>query len=88
MPALEGAILIIMVHIGKYKGIKLATNANSYLINTNVTSTVDQFLTTFTSRTKIEHNSSGGFGGSSSHGGSTISHGSSGSSHGGGGHHF
>ena len=72
--------------LSKYKGIKLATNANYYLKNSTITNSKDNFLTTFTSRVKIQRDS----GGSGGHGGgSSISHGSSGTSHGGGGgRHF
>ena len=79
-------LIIVLIHLSKYKGIKLATNANYYLKNSTITNSKDNFLTTFTSRVKIQRDS----GGSGGHGGgSSISHGSSGTSHGGGGgRHF
>jgi uncharacterized protein len=80
-------LIIVLIHLSKYKGIKLATNANYYLKNSTITNSKDNFLTTFTSRVKIQRDS-GGSGGSHG-GGSSISHGSSGTSHGGGGgRHF
>jgi uncharacterized protein len=83
------SMLAFIIHIRKYRGIKLAVNANDYLRDSHINNTMDQFLTTFTSRVRrpTDNNSShgGGFGG----GGSSISHGSSGMSHGGGvGRHF
>ena len=79
-----GSLIPAFIHTRKYRGIKLATDANSYLKDKNVDTVVDQFLTTFTSRVKRSHDSggSGGFGG-----GSSTSHGSGGS-FGGGGRHF
>ena len=78
-----------LIHLRKYRGIKLAVNANEYLKDSQVTNTMDQFLTTFTSRVRRSSDNSshggGGFGG----GGSSIHHGSSGMSHSGGvGRHF
>lgn len=84
--AILGSIIPVTLHIRKYRGIRLATNANAYLKNSSITNNIDQFLTTFTSRIRRSSDSgSGGHGG----GGSSISHGSSGMSHGGGGgRHF
>lgn len=82
---LLGSLIPAFIHTRKYRGVKLATNANTYLKDTNIDTKNDQFLTTFTSRTKINHDSGGsshgGFGGSSTHHGS-------GGSFGGGGRHF
>ena len=80
-----GSIIPVFVHLRKYKGINIATNANEYLKSSTQNNNVDQFLTTFTSQVRRSHDSggSGGLGG-----GSSISHGSSGTSHGGGGGHF
>ena len=80
----------IFIHTRKYRGIKLATNAETYLEKVEKGANVDQFLTTFTSKTRIHHNddSSSGHGGGMI-GGSSIHFGSSGRSHGGGGgRHF
>ena len=82
--AFLGSVVPMLIHTRKYRGIRLATNANSYLTSSNVDTKTDQFLTTFTSRIRRSHDS-GGSGGHS--GGSTISHGSGGS-FGGGGRHF
>ena len=82
--------VVVWFFISKYKGIKLAYDADMYF-NKNETvmgNVVDKFLTTHTSRVRIYHSSDGSSGGgshSSSFGGS---HGSSGRSHGGGGRHF
>lgn len=81
---LLGSLIPAFVHTRKYRGIKLATNANSYLKETNIDVKTDQFLTTFTSRVKRSHDSGGSGGG---FGGSSTSHGSGGS-FGGGGRHF
>ena len=82
---LLGSLIPALIHTRKYRGIKLATNANTYLKEANVDVKNDQFLTTFTSRVRINHDSGGsshgGFGGSSTHHGS-------GGSFGGGGRHF
>ena len=83
-----GSLLALIIHLRKYKGIKLATNANTYMEKVEREPNVDQFVTTFTSRVKRYHDDGGsghgGFGG-----GSSISFGSSGRSHGGGGgRHF
>ena len=83
---LLGSLVPAFVHTRKYKGIKLATNANSYLKNSNIDTKTDQFLTTFTSRVRRSHDSSSG-GGGGHFGGSSTSHGSGGS-FGGGGRHF
>ncbi len=74
--------ITLSVHIKKYKGIKLATNANAYLGNINITEKQDHFLTTFTTRVAIPHNNSGGSSGRSSSSHSSSSH------SGGGGRHF
>ena len=82
------ALASLLIHLAKYKGIRLATNANSYVGKVVKGENVDQFLTTFTSRVRRAHDNDrigGGHGG----GGSSISFGSSGRSHGGGGgRHF
>ena len=80
-------LIIVLVHLRKYKGILSATNANQYLKNVQLVNVIDQFLTTFTSRTRRIHDE-GGSGGGHSGGGSSISHGSGGSFGGGGGRHF
>lgn len=80
-----GSLIPAFFHTRKYRGIKLATNANTYLKDKNIDKNTDQFLTTFTSRVRVNHDSGG-----SSHGGfggSSTSHGSGGS-FGGGGRHF
>lgn len=79
-----GSFVPLLIHLRKYRGIKLATNANSYLKSTVMTNESDTFLTTFTTRTRRSSDSGGHSGG-----GSSISRGSSGRSHGGGGgRHF
>ena len=83
--AFLGSLIPTAIHTRKYKGIKLATNASTYLKTATITNQVDQFLTTYTSRTRRNSDYSGGGG---HHGGSSISFGSSGRSHGGGGRHF
>ena len=80
------SLIPAFIHTRKYRGIKLATNANTYLQNANIDTTTDQFLTTFTSRVRRSHDS-GGSGGGGGFGGSSTSHGSGGS-FGGGGRHF
>ena len=82
--ALAVSLISGFVHTRKYRGIMLATNANSYLKETNIDTKNDQFLTTFTSRVRRSHDSGGSGGGHS--GGSTISHGSGGSFSGSGRH--
>lgn len=78
-----GSLIPVLIHISKYKEIKLAGNADSYLKNKELTSKVDRFLTTYTSRRRIIHdddsrNGTHRSGGSStSHGGSSIRHSSS-----------
>lgn len=79
-------LIIFFVTLGKYKGIRKATEASEYLKVKNIINSKDTFLTTYTSRVRVRNDndsfSSGG-------GGSSISHGSSGTSHGGGGgRHF
>lgn len=81
-----GSLIPAFIHTRKYRGIKLATNANTYLKDTNIDTNTDQFLTTFTSRVRINHDS-GGSGHHGGFGGSSTSHGSGGS-FGGGGRHF
>lgn len=81
---LLGSLVPAYVHTRKYKGIRLAKNADSYLKDSTLDNSVDQFLTTFTSRVRRNHDSSSGgghFGGSSTHHGS-------GGHFGGGGRHF
>ena len=81
------ALASLLIHLSKYKGIRLATNANSYVDHVDRDPDVDKFLTTFTSRVKINHDSHIGSGRGG--GGSSISFGSSGRAHGGGGgRHF
>ena len=84
--AILGSLLPVFIHLRKYKGIIAATNANSYLKKGEIVSSTDQFLSTFTSRVKVQHDTGGGSGHSG--GGSSISHGSGGSFGGGGGRHF
>ena len=84
---LLGSLIPTIIHIRKYRGIKYATNANTYLVDSNIDTKVDQFLTTFTSRVRRSHDSGGSSGGGGHFGGSSISHGSGGS-FGGGGRHF
>jgi uncharacterized protein len=79
-----GSFVPAFVHTRKYRGIKLATNANTYMKEKNIDTKNDQFLTTFTSRVRRSHDSSSGGG---HFGGSSTSHGSGGS-FGGGGRHF
>ena len=62
------SLIPAFIHTRKYRGIKLATNANTYLQNANIDTTTDQFLTTFTSRVRRSHDS-GGSGGSFGGGG-------------------
>ncbi len=82
------ALATLLIHLAKYKGIRLATNADSYVDKVKRGENVDQFLTTFTSRVKRSHDN-GRIGGGHRGGGSSISIGSSGRSHGGGGgRHF
>ncbi len=82
-----GSLIPVFVHLRKYKGIRIATDANNYLKDVAIVNSTDQFLSTFTSRTRINHDS-GSSGGGRSGGGSSISHGSGGSFGGGGGRHF
>lgn len=87
--AFVATIIIVSITLGKYKGIRKATNAGEYLTNKKITNSKDMFLTTFTSRVRRSHSSSSGGSGGIGGGGSSISHGSSGRSHGGGGgRHF
>lgn len=74
------ATIVLLVLIHKNKMIKKATDANVYMNKEDIkiTERSDQFITTNTTRVRI-NTSSGGSGGSSTH------HGSSGISHGGGG---
>ncbi len=71
-----GALCPVLVHTRKYRGVKLATKADNYLKENNITGKQDKFLTTFTSRVPVHHDN-GGHGG----GGSSISRGSGGMSH-------
>lgn len=75
-----GSTIILLIMIFKNKMVKKATTAIEYLDkkSINIYNRRDNFINTYTSRTKIE-TSSGGGGGSSTH------RGSSGTSHGGGG---
>ena len=82
-----GSFVSIFAHTKKYKGVHLATNANTYLKDSTVDNKVDQFMTTFTSRARISDTSNNG-GGPSLGGGSSVFKGSSGRTHGGGGRHF
>ena len=70
-------LIIFFIHLRKYKGIRLATNANAYLKQCTHGARVDQFLTTFTSKVRRSHDSGGSGGG----GGSSISLGSGGGFH-------
>ena len=82
---LLGSLIPAFIHTRKYRGIKLANNADTYLKNSTLDNSTDQFLTTFTSRVRRSHDSNSGGGGH--FGGSSTSHGSGGS-FGGGGRHF
>jgi len=90
--ALLGANVIPLIFFltekRKYKGIVKATRANEYIEKENIVKgkSTDKFLSTFTNRTKIYHDS-GSSGGS--HGGGSSTHiGGGGHSFGGGGRHF
>ncbi|MBR1385335.1 MAG: TPM domain-containing protein [Bacilli bacterium] len=83
-----GSFISIFAHTKKYKGVHLATNANSYLKDSTIDNKVDQFMTTFTSRVRITDTSNNNGGGPSLGGGSSVFKGSSGRTHGGGGGHF
>lgn len=80
--------IALLVHLHKYKGIRLAINAQDYINKGYIVSgaSVDQFISTHTSKTYCGSSNSSSGGGRS--GGSSVSHGSSGHSHGGGGRHF
>ena len=88
LSAIAGSLGSIFIHTRKYRGIHLATDANDYIKNSTITSSHDQFLTTFTSRVRRSNDNNGSGGHHSIGGGSTIFRGSSGRSHGGGGRHF
>lgn len=79
--------IVVYIFISKHKGIKIATEADNYLDIPGIQygTTVDNFLTTYTSRTYIGSSSSSG---GRSGGGISSSRGSSGRSHGGGGRRF
>ena len=82
------ALICFFVEKRKYKGIIKATKAAEYIDRKNIVKgiTNDKFLSTYTSRTRIYHDtgSSGG-----SHGGGSSTHiGGGGHSFGGGGRHF
>ena len=79
--------IMAYIFISKHKGIKLATEADEYLDIPGIQygQFVDNFLTTYTSRTYIGSSSSGS---GRSGGGISSSRGSSGRSHGGGGRRF
>ena len=85
LAAVLGSLIPVLIHLRKYKGIRIATNANVYLKSSTQDNKVDQFLTTFTSQVRRSQSSSSG---GHSGGGSSISHGSGGSFGGGGGRHF
>lgn len=72
-----GSLCPVLVHTKKYRGIKAATKADTYLKESEITGRQDRFLTTFTSRVPVHHDDGGGHGG----GGSSISRGSGGMSH-------
>lgn len=77
------SIIIIVILITKNKLVRKATTAEEYLNKDSVKiNGQDVFLHTHTTKHKIDHSSSGGTGGSSTHSGS------SGMSHGGGSHGF
>lgn len=76
--AILGSAIPVFIHTRKYRGIRLATDANSYLKSSTANKNVDQFLTTFTSTVRRSHDSGGS---GHSGGGSSISHGSGGMSH-------
>ena len=72
-----GVLFPVVAHTKKYRGIKVATKADTYLKESEITAKQDRFLTTFTSRVPVHHDDGTGHGG----GGSSISHGSGGMSH-------
>ena len=77
------SIITIVILVAKNKLVRKATTAEEYLDKDSVKiNGQDVFLSTHTTKHKIDHSSSGGSGGSSYHGGS------SGMSHGGGSHGF
>ena len=77
------SIITIVILAAKNKLVRKATTAEEYLDKDSVKiNGQDVFLSTHTTKHKIDHSSSGGSGGSSYHGGS------SGMSHGGGSHGF
>lgn len=81
------ALISLLVHLRKYKGIRLATNATPYLGNVTKDPDVDKFITSHVSQVRIPHDNNNHH--SSGGGGSSISFGSSGRAHGGGGgRHF
>lgn len=84
--AIVVASITTYVFMSKHKKIKLATEASNYLEEDKIKfkATSDRFLTTFTTRVPIVHDSYNGGGGA----GSTTSRGSSGTYHGGAGRHF
>lgn len=69
-------LIVVLIHLSRYKGIKLATNANNYMTKETKGNKSDQFLYTHTSRTRVNNSSSTGSGG-----GTSINRGSSGRSH-------
>lgn len=74
-------VLLVLIH--KNKMVREATDANTYVDKDNVkiTERNDQFITTHTTRVRINTSSGGGIGGSSTHSGSSgISHGGGGRS--------
>lgn len=79
--------IVLWIFTSKHKGIKIATEADDYLDIPGIQygQFVDNFLTTYTSRTYIGSSSSSG---GRSGGGISSSRGSSGRSHGGGGRRF
>lgn len=73
-------VVVMLILLSRHKMVRLASTARYYLTCINITNRQDRFITTFTTKTKIELPS----GGSSGGGGSSTHSSSSGSSHGGG----
>lgn len=72
-------VVVMLILLSRHKMIRLASTARYYLTGINITNRQDRFITTFTTKTRIESSSGG-----SSGGGSSTHSSSSGSSHGGG----
>lgn len=75
-------LIVMIILVSKNKLVRKATTADEYLTKKDVGVISDVLVSTHTTKTRIEHESSSRGGGSSTHSGS------SGTSHGGGGHGF